>query len=991
MAFDPNEARGYHGRWTAGAGGEIPVAPDPRVATIAGGDIWNKDTAARLENEYAAARPALNKIANGASEYEGEVAAPAASGWDSLTGSGQDKAEQDYKDTNFNSELENEVSNWHESGDAQATAAQDLQHDEDWKADTLADYKAAREEAGLPEIPYDDADLLNAIHLTSASPDEYQNGTNVDPLVQFSASDLQKPTDLNPDAHNPDQLAMPGITPNLVALEDHLTQDVRADLSKYFIEEFNSTVEKKAEDVTAPDYLSDNVQETLNDSWAQMSDEEKYDWTKHNTSIADDLDEEKTTDPGSLELPQKWDPLNETSGADYTKTQALAKYMADTRAVQIMAERGVAGADRRRSWGAYNTEDLTKNMNRMADKLAEAPPNLSAEYKTKYAADIQNIKEELAFRKENGNLPPSIDDIREVDKTLWDGWKGSSTGGEGRLLQVAAADELGGRLREAPKTNTPTTVTVGGQIIHAPNDAAMDKLLEAKTTLANTKSSVGDMKIALKTVDNLAGQFGSKSFDIGDKWKQAQFDDAKSLILNNAWGEVPATLDGLENAKKNIAMYEKESLASDAAGFDDPYKAFAAGKAAQDGTLEEFSAAVKQAYANSSNPANFGVKISADKNMSDEQKKIAHDLLYYSNQTPPNYAEYTSAMAMKGSVTASPIEKVTAQIVVDAYKTHQEAVAHGAPTKDKTPLLKTETVQAGSFEYGQNFIRLPGLDLQRNGAASFTTDRAVANAWGGTANHATQGINRQEVINKANSDFKQIGGYEGVKAALRAKWETTQFMLDKADVPVLNLYRGITLSHRREGDPETDRSVKIYPSITMAEKMGAGQGDLVDVTKSGVPSSGETHFIKDANGSWVPYSGPPPATMPPPIRSRVVIRAEVPRTAVLSVPAYGQNVHSEHEVVITGTAWHNWDAYSDRAPSHEEVPIGKSNVIEGPGPTTDLDKLITKLAPQHLDVGPEPAWEAQDPNAGLKPLSQVTIKLTPDQEAYLAKHHQKVL
>jgi hypothetical protein len=45
------------------------------------------------------------------------------------------------------------------------------------------------------------------------------------------------------------------------------------------------------------------------------------------------------------------------------------------------------------------------------------------------------------------------------------------------------------------------------------------------------------------------------------------------------------------------------------------------------------------------------------------------------------------------------------------------------------------------------------------------------------------------------------------------------------------------------------------------------------------------------------------------------------------------------------------------------IPIGQgSKVIEGPGPTTDLDKLITKLAP-HPDAG------------------KVTIKLTPDQEA----------
>jgi hypothetical protein len=59
-----------------------------------------------------------------------------------------------------------------------------------------------------------------------------------------------------------------------------------------------------------------------------------------------------------------------------------------------------------------------------------------------------------------------------------------------------------------------------------------------------------------------------------------------------------------------------------------------------------------------------------------------------------------------------------------------------------------------------------------------------------------------------------------------------------------------------------------------------------------------------------------------PTRGRVVLRAEVPRTAVLSVPAYGVNVHSEHEVVVTGTSWRGWDAWSDKAPSFEDVPMG---------------------------------------------------------------------
>src|ERR1035437_3205319 len=162
MAFDPNEERDPHGRWTAGAGGDVPVAPDPRVATVAGGDIWNKDTAARLENEYAAARPALDKIANEAPEHKTTANIPVTS-WDNLSGDTQEKAEKDYSESNYSNEYDSEVSNWQESGEPQAIAAQDLSHNDDWKTDTLAEYLAAREEDGKPNIPYDVADLEQAI------------------------------------------------------------------------------------------------------------------------------------------------------------------------------------------------------------------------------------------------------------------------------------------------------------------------------------------------------------------------------------------------------------------------------------------------------------------------------------------------------------------------------------------------------------------------------------------------------------------------------------------------------------------------------------------------------------------------------------------------------------------------------------------------------------------------------------------------------------
>jgi hypothetical protein len=54
---------------------------------------------------------------------------------------------------------------------------------------------------------------------------------------------------------------------------------------------------------------------------------------------------------------------------------------------------------------------------------------------------------------------------------------------------------------------------------------------------------------------------------------------------------------------------------------------------------------------------------------------------------------------------------------------------------------------------------------------------------------------------------------------------------------------------------------------------------------------------------------------------RVVLRASVPRTAVVSLPVYGQNIHSEHEVVVAGTAWKKWDSWYGKAPTFKAHPI----------------------------------------------------------------------
>jgi hypothetical protein len=87
----------------------------------------------------------------------------------------------------------------------------------------------------------------------------------------------------------------------------------------------------------------------------------------------------------------------------------------------------------------------------------------------------------------------------------------------------------------------------------------------------------------------------------------------------------------------------------------------------------------------------------------------------------------------------------------------------------------------------------------------------------------------------------------------------------------------------------------------------------IQLQRSGAASTTGT---RDVANEWGGVGNLPPDPI------RVVLRIETPPTSVLSLPIYGANNTSEHEVVIVGTKdkW-LWDAWRNRAPSFDEVPI----------------------------------------------------------------------
>lgn len=328
--YDPNEPRDTHGRWTTGGAGAA-ATNDPRVTDVEG-DEWNKQTAARLEKEYAAARPMMDAMAQEAVVKDAEAPAGVEpQSWEELSGDAQQEAETKYVDDNLSSQLDNEVESWHDNGEALGDAAHALAEDSDWKHETLTDFIKARDEEGAQRIPYSPEDLGAAIKIEAAD----HGSSDTDPTITFDDSKLKYPD----NNVSPDQMGLPGIEGPKP--EDSLTEAMREEIIAHFTEEFNSKAASNATDLEPPEYLKDNAKEYLEESWSSMGDEEKYEWTKSNTELIENGDESAAS--GKIGWPSKFDPMNATSNEDYRNTQRLARYLSVERAARLLGDRGLSG------------------------------------------------------------------------------------------------------------------------------------------------------------------------------------------------------------------------------------------------------------------------------------------------------------------------------------------------------------------------------------------------------------------------------------------------------------------------------------------------------------------------------------------------------------------------------------------------------------------------------------------------------------------------
>ena len=408
--FDPNEPRDESGKWTDGGGGgesgasdkpaaeAEPVKLDPKVVEV-GGDEWNKATARRLEREYQQAKPKLDEIVDKAvgkdveepTEEEDEPEEPyVPESWDELSTDVQDQAGEQYAEKEYDNYLQSEKENWYDNGEALDQAKAEVVENymsnskTDWVKETIEDYRADSD----ARIPYTTEQLMDAISM------EYDSGNQGtgDFTLNFNDDKLQRPSNLPP----PEQGTLPGIEP--LKPHEQLTEGMRDGLTKAIEKAFDKEAGNWSGTLDPPDYLSDSAQEFAQEIWSSsLSDKQKFEWIKNNTNLIEDNTESNTKPDAPTAgywhidaLPKTYDPLNNTSGTDYQRTQALARYLSIERAKQVLLDRNLV--------------------------------------------------------KDDGSLREKV--VR-LDQSLWSEWKGSSTSTMGQLLQLATADELNGRLRTA--------------------------------------------------------------------------------------------------------------------------------------------------------------------------------------------------------------------------------------------------------------------------------------------------------------------------------------------------------------------------------------------------------------------------------------------------------------------------------------------------------------------------------------------------------------
>jgi len=252
-------------------------------------DPTEENVLALLHDEAAGHPFRGNQYVSGESGSEslkyGEEGMPKS--WGELSGKQQERVEREWRDENYKKELDYEIEQWHNSGEALIEAKNQVadswnsergNRGDYWADEALADARDWWKENRDEEIPYTDDQLRKAISIEETAYNKWE--------VKFDDKKLQEPSD-KPEPHDPRQLELPGTPPATTPdYSSHLTGDVREHLKEQITEAFNNRADFISGDLEPPDF-SESVNETLDQIWNEMSEDEKFTWAQKNTDIVE--------------------------------------------------------------------------------------------------------------------------------------------------------------------------------------------------------------------------------------------------------------------------------------------------------------------------------------------------------------------------------------------------------------------------------------------------------------------------------------------------------------------------------------------------------------------------------------------------------------------------------------------------------------------------------------------------------------------------------
>lgn len=498
------------------------------------------------------------------------------------------------------------------------------------------------------------------------------------------------------------------------------------------------------------------------------------------------------------------------------------------------------------------------------------------------------------------------------DSQVWQDWVSSSTSVYGKLIQLAAADELGGRVR---LPGPPPLPDYDPEKVPKPgNKEIVDYWNTHSMEDVNRRSIQGKLRASLfKVLDSVpeAAGFGVKDQIVGNMMEGSKFSLTEDGQLHftpgpkmdalgalGGYGGTPETDEGKAAMRKQADEIE-DAISKDLINNDSVLQATINGE-----MTEVQTKLWNRAIENAKNEAILKWGKYAPMSDAEATEKARTTSNAYALERYLRDALKDEDYA--GKVAEGPIKP--AQIISTALSAIREQWVPAVEVKDHKVVVDPAKLKLGELlkpEYKAQLDKdRPVIaEALRKGLQKFVDDSEALRKQNIIGEYKSQSQNswgtKQEIIDQANSAMRDIGGYEGMKALMRAKWETSQWLLEKAGIHTLKLFRGMAIpglenEHTEEVKGSDGREYTAYPHA--------------NIIRAGAQS---TSLNSTVSNNWAGGSGD----------RHVTVRYEVPRTAVLSLPAYGKNVHSEREVVITGGAIKGWDAWR-KAPEFDVIPVG---------------------------------------------------------------------